>query len=366
MQAIFIRKAMTSLLQKTLLTGTILLHGSLSLMSAEMRSVPPPDSSLTRLAVLETIPAGELTRVQAELISAAFEQTLRDSLHLPAQGANQVLFLKSDSTLRTLQTGAATEIGALTGADYVILNKAARKNALCAIRTDLIDSRSGEILKSWLKTLPEPDSLRLRQATHEHAEQVLTTLLKRNIISKIYGSIDVTTTPDSATIFIDGKLRGSSPELISGLTEGAHAIRIEKRGFAGVNGTIVIQAGAVRQFSTSLRRQAELRIYSVPEQAVVLINGIPVGTTPFAGAVPIGLELEISVQKKGFREWRKKVELFDDREFTISFREQTRKALWISSGALISATLTYYFLNRLDKRTNPGRSDLPGPPGRPE
>ena len=326
----------------------------------------PEDEGTTALAVLAIQPTGEITAAQAQQMSGAFNQVFRDSLHLPPQENTLIRFLVPDTSTQIADERSAAEIGILSGAGYVLLTRAARKNAVYALRTDLVDTGSGTSVRRWLHRKTGTSEDMLTKAAAEHAASLVKDLLASGIITQLYGSIHVTTTPDSAVISVDGSTSGISPCTLSGLSQGMHTILVDKPGYARVKGTILIQAGETRQFSTSLRRQATLSIYTVPERATVLINGVPVGVTPFVRAVPTGMLFDIEVQKKGFRGWRKQVELYEDQEFSISFREQTRKILWISSGALLSATLTYYLLNNFDKKSTITSGDLPGPPGRPQ
>ena len=327
---------------------------------------PPADESTVALAVLAIQPSGEITAAQAEQMSGAFNQVFRDSLHLPPQENTLIRFLVPDTSTQIVDGRSAAEVGILSGAGYILLTRAARKNAVYALRTDLVDTGSGTSVRRWLHRKTGTGEEVLTKAAAEHAAALVRDLLASGIIAHRYGSIHVTTTPDSAVVSVEGHAGGISPCTLSGLQQGMHTILVDKPGYARVKGTILIQPGETRQFSTSLRRQATLSIYTVPERATVLINGVPVGVTPFVRAVPTGMLFDIEVQKKGFRGWRKKVELYEDQEFSISFREQTRKILWISSGALLSATLTYYLLNNFDKKSTITSGDLPGPPGRPQ
>jgi hypothetical protein len=87
-------------------------------------------------------------------------------------------------------------------------------------------------------------------------------------------SLFIKTYPDSARIYIDGKLiDGQTPLTIDNLTPGEHAIKTTKRDLSGF-ATIVLQGNKVGRLEIKLaKQQTMLKVATTPSEAEVYLNG---------------------------------------------------------------------------------------------
>lgn len=68
----------------------------------------------------------------------------------------------------------------------------------------------------------------------------------------VYGSIDVITNPAGATITINGKTYGTSPNTISNLLIGENNLQLSKQGYAEINKMIVVTEGQTTELNETL------------------------------------------------------------------------------------------------------------------
>ena len=83
----------------------------------------------------------------------------------------------------------------------------------------------------------------------------------------IYGSLNIESTPDFATIYIDGKEMGKTPKSIPQILIGQHELKLTKEGYADYIETIRIKKGEQNTIKAGLffaeRKQGEDLIFSV-------------------------------------------------------------------------------------------------------
>ena len=122
-----------------------------------------------------------------------------------------------------------------------------------------------------------------------------------------FGSLDVTTDPTGAELYLDGKNIGVSPTSINRLIEGEHTLLARKPGYDDVRQTIAIQPETPsRAHLDMLRMYGRLSVASTPSGATVTIEGKPVGQTPLSlDSVRKG-ERTVRVELKGYDRWAKR------------------------------------------------------------
>ena len=86
----------------------------------------------------------------------------------------------------------------------------------------------------------------------------------------IYGSLNMESTPNLATIFIDGKEVGKTPKAISEILVGEHEIRLSKDGYADYIEMVTITRGERSQIKTTMIVGNNT---SISENSVGVING---------------------------------------------------------------------------------------------
>lgn len=71
----------------------------------------------------------------------------------------------------------------------------------------------------------------------------------------IYGSLNIESTPNTATIFIDGKDIGTTPKAINEILIGQHEIRLVLEGYTAYKETITVKKGERTQIKASLDKK---------------------------------------------------------------------------------------------------------------
>lgn len=97
------------------------------------------------------------------------------------------------------------------------------------------------------------------------------------------GTLAVTTDPNGADVFIDGRGRGITPLTIS-LPAGPHSVEVRTPGGESRLVSVTIEAGAESsqfiELPSGIQSTGELQVRTDPAGARVSIDGIPRGTTP--------------------------------------------------------------------------------------
>lgn len=167
------------------------------------------------------------------------------------------------------------------------------------------------------------------------------------------GTLQITTAPDGAAVFVDGGSQGlTSPATLSSLAPGTHTVRLAKAGYTDYEGTVTIQAGKTVQLSIVLVPAAgpsagattagapaaaasavpaattgipavtastgTLTVRSTPAGAAVYLDDHTVGTTPFtARNVPAGPH-RLLVSLQGYQDITQVVEITGGTESIVS------------------------------------------------
>jgi hypothetical protein len=112
------------------------------------------------------------------------------------------------------------------------------------------------------------------------------------------GSLQISSTPSDAAIYIDGVLQGPTPKTISGLSAGSHAVRVTKTGYVDYSASITVIGGQTLPLKLNLVPRTQptgstspttpsqpggvgtIAVESSPPGANVYLDGKPSGTTP--------------------------------------------------------------------------------------
>ncbi|MBE7461978.1 MAG: PEGA domain-containing protein [Planctomycetes bacterium] len=128
------------------------------------------------------------------------------------------------------------------------------------------------------------------------------------IFGSSQGELTVESSPAGATVFVNGRLVGATPITISGLSEGAYALRLEREGFSPLIRQVAVGGGdeTLREEMVKLPTGG-LTVNAEPNGAEVLLNGVVVGNTPLVLTdVPIG-DYELVVRKTNFESFTQRV-----------------------------------------------------------
>ncbi len=136
-------------------------------------------------------------------------------------------------------------------------------------------------------------SVEARLAKHRAAKQdiELNAGDKRTIDlqpTPIYGSLDVVSSPSGATITIDGKDYGTTPNTLSKLLIGDYTVELSRQGYSTVRKAISINEGTSAVINETLQNGRLVTIKSIPGGANLFVDGTAVGKTPYSGNLTIG------------------------------------------------------------------------------
>ena len=145
------------------------------------------------------------------------------------------------------------------------------------------------------------------------------------------GRVLVRSTPADAQVFVDGRERGRTPATIRDLAPGAHRVKVVREGYVPEDRPISITAERPAQsVSVNLERPhvatapgvpspanqspavdgslvGGLDVESRPPDAQVFLDGMLVGTTPFASARITAGRHEIRLERDGYQRWQSSV-----------------------------------------------------------
>jgi hypothetical protein len=113
----------------------------------------------------------------------------------------------------------------------------------------------------------------------------------------------ITTRPPGATLTVDGKPAGESPQTLK-LAPGKHEVTAAKDRYASETQTAAAP-GSLR--ITLDRPSAKLRVASTPPGALITVAGVARGKTPAEVKLPAFESYEVRLEAPGNQPWRKSI-----------------------------------------------------------
>lgn len=122
----------------------------------------------------------------------------------------------------------------------------------------------------------------------------------------IYGSLELTTEPSNARVYIDGEARpsGTTDYINNHLLIGSHHIRLELENHKPLDFDVDIREGETARIKKELTDIANIYIYSNPSDLNLYIDNKRVGTTPYHFINEAG-EYEIQLHHYGYNDFKK-------------------------------------------------------------
>ena len=114
----------------------------------------------------------------------------------------------------------------------------------------------------------------------------------------INGDIDINTTPMGATIYIDGKNYGETPNYIFDILIGKHELKLTKQGCAELKKTIVVKEGETLTINEILQAGKEITITTDQSGDKIYVDGNYIGTSPITTTLSYGSH-EIKAERNG-------------------------------------------------------------------
>ena len=81
--------------------------------------------------------------------------------------------------------------------------------------------------------------------------------VKKSKSKAFKGAVRVSSNPDGALVFIDGKIAGVTPVILRGITEGKHYYRIHKNGYRDAGGTVEVKGGRSASISETITKYSQ-------------------------------------------------------------------------------------------------------------
>lgn len=126
------------------------------------------------------------------------------------------------------------------------------------------------------------------------------------------GSIRISANVDSAAIFLDGidtgrQTSGAAPVVLESVPVGTRIVRVTREGFRSLQDSVavVVSSGAPAEVAFQLEAIAQVGAIAIdtrPDSALILIDGVPRGTSPYSPLTVAGLEpraYTVAIHKAG-------------------------------------------------------------------
>lgn len=132
--------------------------------------------------------------------------------------------------------------------------------------------------------------------------------------------LTLTTEPQGASVFLNGRLAGATPLKLTGITPGSYGLRIEKEGFRPLLRSLELKSGdMVLNETLALSGTGFLKVAILPAGAEVLLDGEFQGHTPLnLTHVSMGMH-DLLVRKTNFKSYAQRIEV--DGEHPLEFKD---------------------------------------------
>ncbi|MBI4530594.1 MAG: PEGA domain-containing protein, partial [Candidatus Latescibacteria bacterium] len=121
------------------------------------------------------------------------------------------------------------------------------------------------------------------------------------------GAIRVVTTPERATVTIDGAYKGETPLVIADLSPGTYEVAIQLGGYAGATRSVTVNAGETYGMEVGLMQESGgLIVTSKPTGTEVMLDGVSRGVTSSTGLKIDGLKpgvYRLTVKREGYEDY---------------------------------------------------------------
>ena len=132
------------------------------------------------------------------------------------------------------------------------------------------------------------------------------------------GSIDITSTPSGASIYLDGSNKGITPKTISGVSAGSHTIKITKSGYEDYNTQVTVTAEEMMTVIAELVKQTgSIDVTSIPSGASFYLDGSYKGTAPKTISEVSTGSHTIKITKSGYEDYNEQVTVTAEETKTV-------------------------------------------------
>ncbi len=138
------------------------------------------------------------------------------------------------------------------------------------------------------------------------------------------GVLTVSSAPQDADVFIDGKMMGRTPVQLPGIPAGNRIMRIAKTGFCDITDTVRITPGLTVDRTVQLDSSCGLVVNSVPDSAAVYVEDVLVGRSPLRFSSAVGGWKSVKVMKLNKATWEDHVFLVPGTTVTVNANLKTK------------------------------------------
>ena len=121
------------------------------------------------------------------------------------------------------------------------------------------------------------------------------------------GSIQVTSSPSGAAIYLNGNYRGVAPLTIQGLSPGTYSLEADRSGYQSDLTTVTVRAGqqsSVQFTLTPIEQYGAVKVTSSPSGAYVYMDGTYKGRTPLTLSSVSARNHIIELDLSGYYDWK--------------------------------------------------------------
>jgi TonB family protein len=171
------------------------------------------------------------------------------------------------------------------------------------------------------------------------------------------GGLRIETDPPGAAVSLDGQSAGQSPVALLTVRPGVHMVRVSRDGYAPAGLTLEVRNGEpllpLKFVMEPLT--AKLRVLSEPANAVVRVDGQPVGTTPIDSLDLVPGRHDVRVERRGYTAATQAVEGKGGQIVEVSLRLERDRSARPATVPLIPLPVRRGDLVVLDATTTPPR-----------
>ena len=145
-----------------------------------------------------------------------------------------------------------------------------------------------------------------------------TTTVHASLVPSVtYGTVSISSSPSGANVYLDGSFRGTTTQIISGLTPGAYFVELTKPGYQDYTGTVRAYPNQVTSISPTLVSEQSpttgaLSVTSNPSYAAVYMDG------DYQGQTAPGTPLVISAVSAGSHTVTVRLSGYEDSVSTVT------------------------------------------------
>jgi len=129
-------------------------------------------------------------------------------------------------------------------------------------------------------------------------------------LAALSGSLEATSEPAGAQVFLDDKAVGSTPLALDRVSPGDHRLRLVLPDYGEWSQQVAVKTGERTALAAQLSAlPAQITVTSTPAAATVYLDGKEVGATPLALREVAAGQHALRLAKEGFTDWLKTLQL---------------------------------------------------------